>query len=184
MYMNVHSIKKETGLFFALIVVALGVGFPTVSHAAACPFTRDLQMGVTGEDVKCLQQYLNGAGFTIASTGAGAPGKETGEFKTLTQAALIKWQTANGITPASGVFGPKSRAKYIVLYANSTVTPSTPSTPASTPTNTSGSQTTAQLVAQVTSLKAEITKLKANQGSGADSQDESEVKDRGSNGCA
>src|SRR5690606_39742406 len=55
-----------------------------VSPAAAaenCNFTRDLEVGTNGEDVRCLQKYLNGAGFQLASSGPGAPGAETTLFR-------------------------------------------------------------------------------------------------------
>ena len=40
--------------------------------ATACTFTRNLYMGVaSGDDVKCLQQYLNSVGNTVATSGAG-----------------------------------------------------------------------------------------------------------------
>ncbi len=85
---------------------------PTYSEAASCSFTRNLELGDLGEDVKCLQQYLNGAGYTVSDVGAGSVGKETDEFKSLTKEALIRWQTANKISPASGYFGPLSRGVY------------------------------------------------------------------------
>lgn len=78
----------------------------------ACSFTRDLTVGAKGDDVKCLQQYLNGKGYKIAASGAGSPGNETTTFGSLTKAAAAKWQAANGVSPAMGYFGSISRAKY------------------------------------------------------------------------
>ena len=49
-------------------------------------------------------------GFTIATSGSGSPGNETTYFGPSTQAALIKYQIAHGITPANGYFGTKTRA--------------------------------------------------------------------------
>lgn len=72
--------------------------------------TRTLSLGVIGDDVKLLQQFLNRKGFTVTATGAGSPGYETTKFGFATRAALAKFQSANGITPASGLFGPKTRA--------------------------------------------------------------------------
>ncbi|MBU1907286.1 peptidoglycan-binding protein, partial [Patescibacteria group bacterium] len=72
-------------------------------------FTRDLKIGMTGEDVKELQTYLNNHGFILASEGPGSPGKETNYFGTLTQTALINFQKANNISPAVGYFGPVTR---------------------------------------------------------------------------
>ncbi len=73
-------------------------------------FTRDLTVGSTGDDVKALQQFLNGHGAQIAASGAGSPGNESTYFGSLTKAALAKFQAANGIAPAAGYFGPKTRA--------------------------------------------------------------------------
>ena len=81
-----------------LLVTILSLLFiiaPQAKAATVCTFDRDLQMGIVGEDVRCLQKYLNANGFVITTTGGGAPGKETTEFKTLTEAALVKWQQAN-----------------------------------------------------------------------------------------
>ena len=75
-------------------------------------FTRDLQSGSTGPDVKALQQFLNSKGFTVAGTGPGSKGNETEKFGGATRAALIKFQKAVGIEPASGYFGPITR-RYI-----------------------------------------------------------------------
>lgn len=80
--------------------------------ATACSFTRDLTEGATGEDVRCLQQYLNGAGYKVADSGAGSPGNETTYFGSRTKAAVAAWQAAKGVSPAAGYWGPVSRAKY------------------------------------------------------------------------
>lgn len=89
------------------MLAALTGGHPSdsaVLHASGnASFTRDLDLGAVGDDVKALQTMLIAAGFNIE---AGA----TGYFGGQTQAALAKWQAANGITPAAGYFGPKTRA--------------------------------------------------------------------------
>jgi hypothetical protein len=72
-------------------------------------FTRDLTVGSQGNDVKALQEYLNNHSFTVASSGAGSPGNESTYFGPATQTALIKFQTAKNIVPASGYFGAKTR---------------------------------------------------------------------------
>lgn len=95
--------------------------------ATSCNFTRNLTVGVVGEDVKCLQQYLNGAGYKVAASGVGSPGSETTYFGSLTQAAVGKWQAANGVSPAAGYFGSISRAKYASLVAAAPA-PTTPPT--------------------------------------------------------
>ena len=131
--MNTVSITR--GSFLVALVVTLGLFvsiIPFSAHAATCSFARDLKFGMVGEDVLCLQQYLNASGFTIAETGVGSKGKETDEFKKLTEAALVKWQETNGVTPASGMFGPKSRAAYLILSNNGTTITGVKPTPAPT----------------------------------------------------
>lgn len=74
-------------------------------------FLKDLKLGMTDPDVKRLQQFLNGNGFQLATSGAGSPGNETEYFGGLTQKALIKFQTANNISPAVGYFGIITRTR-------------------------------------------------------------------------
>lgn len=77
---------------------------------ASVSFSRNLQAGSTGADVKALQVYLNTHGYVVASNGAGSAGNETTRFGAATKAALVKLQKAAGITPASGYFGALTRA--------------------------------------------------------------------------
>ena len=94
--------------------------------AAGCSFTQNLTVGVRGDDVKCLQNYLIGAGQSI-------PAGATGYFGSQTQAAVASWQSANGVSPAAGYFGPISRAKYSSLVAAAPTTPTTPTPGITTP---------------------------------------------------
>lgn len=75
-------------------------------------FTRDLEFGAVGEDVRILQKFLNTHGFIVASSGAGSPGNETTYFGSATKAALIKFQAAHSVSPTAGYFGPKTRAAF------------------------------------------------------------------------
>lgn len=82
----------------------------SATSAAVGVFKTNLTAGSLGSEVKALQMFLNAHGYTIAKSGAGSPGKETTRFGAATKAALIKFQKAKGITPASGYFGAKTRA--------------------------------------------------------------------------
>lgn len=73
-------------------------------------FTRDLSWKMTGEDVRQLQIFLNRNGFPVAPSGIGSSGNETTYFGLATKAALARYQLTQGITPAVGTFGPKTRA--------------------------------------------------------------------------
>ena len=79
--------------------------------SCSATFTRDLTIGSTGSDVMALQQILNQSASTqVAASGAGSPGNESTYFGSLTQKALAKWQAAHNVSPASGYFGPITRA--------------------------------------------------------------------------
>jgi hypothetical protein len=81
---------------------------------AAPRFTRSLYLGMRGEDVRRLQQFLNQQGFIIKETAGGSPGNETDYFGLATYAALVRYQNAfaseilfpGGLTVGSGYFGP------------------------------------------------------------------------------
>ncbi|MBT4071283.1 MAG: peptidoglycan-binding protein [Candidatus Magasanikbacteria bacterium] len=55
-------------------------------------FTRDLKKGMSGDDVKELQQYLNKEGYIVAETGYGSKDNETTYFGSLTTKALSRFQ--------------------------------------------------------------------------------------------
>lgn len=89
------------------------------SAMAACSITRDLTVGARGADVTCLQNALIAKGHLAA-------GLNTGYFGAMTKAAVMKWQAAAGVTPATGYFGPKSRAAYAAAMPTTPTTPTTP----------------------------------------------------------
>lgn len=76
---------------------------------------RDLQLGSVGPDVVALQSRLIADGYLKIGT-------PTDQFGPLTQAALISYQQAKGITPASGYYGPVTRAS---MGGSTTVSQST-----------------------------------------------------------
>ena len=98
-------------------------------NAGTCPaLSRSLQQGSDGADVKALQVFLNGSASTqIAVTGAGSPGLETTYFGGLTKAAVIKFQSANGVS-AIGIVGPATRAAIAAVCGTGTTTPPPPGT--------------------------------------------------------
>jgi putative chitinase len=84
---------------YAKAMAALGGKIDTSAPAAApAASTGVLRVGSTGQDVKRMQAALR-----IPSDGQFGPG---------TEAALKKWQSANGLT-ADGVAGPKTLAKLL-----------------------------------------------------------------------
>jgi hypothetical protein len=94
-----------------------GIQLPESAKAYLTPaagklseITKNLSLGSIKEEVKLLQQFLNSNGFTVAQSGLGSSGNETTRFGGLTRAALAKYQKSVGISPASGLFGPITRA--------------------------------------------------------------------------
>lgn len=69
-------------------------------------YPRDLKLGLSGDDVRRLQIFLNAQGFLVSSVGPGSVGQETTYFGPATQAALIRYQQTHDIVPAVGYFGP------------------------------------------------------------------------------
>ncbi len=86
----------------------------TPAASSSCSFTRDLMSGSTGADVTCLQNALKAGGYMSANA--------TGYFGALTQAGVVAWQKAAGVSPAAGYFGAKSRA----AFGGSSTNPSAP----------------------------------------------------------
>jgi peptidoglycan hydrolase-like protein with peptidoglycan-binding domain len=88
-----------------------GTTVGSVTSAAVHVFKTNLTTGSLGSEVKTLQEFLNAHGYIVATGGnAGSPGNETTIFGPATKSALVKFQKANGVTPAVGYFGPKTRA--------------------------------------------------------------------------
>jgi peptidoglycan hydrolase-like protein with peptidoglycan-binding domain len=70
---------------------------------------KDLQLGMSGDDVRSLQQTLISKNIGVAAQALAKNGA-TGYFGQLTQSALIEYQKANSIFPAAGYYGAKTRA--------------------------------------------------------------------------
>ncbi len=82
----------------------------------------DLEIGVSDPGVRALQQFLNKGGYTVAETGPGSVGNESDYFGPATHRALIAFQQARGITPASGYYGPRTRT--VMFQVQSDASPS------------------------------------------------------------
>lgn len=100
LYMITSSRKIVAGLLSSAMVLTTIAGL-SVSIASA-DYTRSLTVGSRGADVTELQTTLAAAGFLTVSP--------TGYFGSLTKRALAQWQASVGISPASGYFGPITRA--------------------------------------------------------------------------
>ena len=116
--------------------VATGTGL-----CAGVTFTRNLTVGATGSDVKCLQQILS-----VTPT--------SGYFGPKTLAAVKAYQTANGMTAANQV-GPMTRAKLNASLGTTTGTTGT--TPVVTPVGSVSAQLASDNPASGALIKSQAT---------------------------
>jgi len=134
--MYVSTFSQGKYLVFALSISGFLFSAPLFVHAQIgneCAFSRTLEMGVDGEDVRCLQTFLNETGFTVAESGPGSPGNETSLYRTLTEEAVVAWQQAKNVSPSSGVFGPVSQAAYLLALIDTLESTVAEQTGATTP---------------------------------------------------
>ncbi len=72
-------------------------------------FNKLLKYGITDEEVRQLQIYLNNHGYPISIGGAGSLGNETTYFGSLTKQAVMKFQESNKLM-SDGIVGQNTRS--------------------------------------------------------------------------
>lgn len=110
------------------LVLVFAVFFSQSAHALGGVFARTLKMGMSGEDVRELQRFLNTDNETrVSLSGAGSLGNETNYFGPATHRALVVFQEKHrteilsplGLTRGTGVFGLKTRVFVLSKSAKS-----------------------------------------------------------------
>lgn len=137
--------------FIAALFVVAGVAFSGVV-AKADTFNNNLYYGIRGStDVSQLQEFLTTQGLYS--------GPISGNFFSLTLAAVEQFQAEQGITPVAGYFGPVTRAKANAIIdqqiqaSNSQALLETSSTPTiAAPTSSSDNSLQAELNALMQEL--------------------------------
>ncbi|MBT4209549.1 MAG: peptidoglycan DD-metalloendopeptidase family protein [Candidatus Komeilibacteria bacterium] len=110
LHFEIWTPQKKSINSYPSLMAAIGKPVETIQdNITTYQFTRDLKLGIEGEDVRQLQKYLNSNGFLVSISGIGSIGNESDYFGSATQAALIKFQQAESISPAAGYFGPLTR---------------------------------------------------------------------------
>ncbi len=100
----------------ALTAQIAAMGGSTASVSSAPSITKSLTIGSKGDEVTALQKYLEDEGLLVMPAGV-----DYGYFGALTKKSVIAWQKANDVSPASGYFGPLSRAKLAGLVTTAPV---------------------------------------------------------------
>lgn len=98
------TIEEQIAALLAQIAMLQGQMGGTTG-GSSYTFNNDLTIGSTGADVTALQSKLVEAGFLTMPAGTAM-----GYFGSLTAAGVKAWQASVGL-PATGYFGPMSRAK-------------------------------------------------------------------------
>jgi hypothetical protein len=153
---QVTSIQAQIASLQAQLAAAQG----TTGMMSAMTFTRSLTIGSRGADVTALQTFLIGKGFTI-------PAGATGYFGGQTKAAVAAYQSAKGIAPAVGYFGPLTMASVNAQGGTTTTTTTTTtSTVAGCAAGAMFSSTTGQSCGVTTTTTGGTTTTTVLQGAG------------------
>jgi peptidoglycan hydrolase-like protein with peptidoglycan-binding domain len=115
---------RTARIVFSLAACALALTFTHSVRAQSSFLSADLRYGDTSPEVRDLQAFLNGHGFALAKNGAGSPLNETLYFGLLTKNSLIRFQSEHGL-PATGFFGPLTRAAALALLGGEASSAST-----------------------------------------------------------
>lgn len=89
---------------------SVSAGLPPVLPAVSVTYARNLKVGSSGADVNALQLFLIAQNKGSAAKALKAHGTSN-YFGSLTKAALVEYQKAQGISTATGYFGAETRAK-------------------------------------------------------------------------
>jgi peptidoglycan hydrolase-like protein with peptidoglycan-binding domain len=148
---------------------AAGVATTTATSTAASTIpalTLNLSLGEIDPQVMVLQQLLNQAGFTLATSGPGSPGNETTKFGALTYAALRKFQCAQGIacsgdeaTTGYGLLNAPTRAALLALTSPAAAGSAAPGSAANSSTIVVASATSSTPAPSATSTAASVNEL-------------------------
>ncbi len=152
-----HIQISRISVVFSTLLAIIGLlsSFSSVSAQTVLQFNNDLywNMAPVSNEVKLLQQFLKDQGFYSSVI--------NGKYLTQTYNAVVKFQNANSISPATGYFGPDTRAKAnAILRAQATTQNNVTTT--QTNTNLANVVTTTTAVATVPTTTTTTTNTTSN----------------------
>jgi peptidoglycan hydrolase-like protein with peptidoglycan-binding domain len=115
------------------------------ARASTAVFTRTLRKGESGADVRTLQTWLTDVGYSVPSTGY---------FGSMTKAAVMQFQTAQNLTPATGVVGRATAASLLASVKKTAKGSGVLDSPGLTPATTSSWAFPLQPISKVLSSSA------------------------------
>jgi beta-mannanase len=141
--MHIQISRKSVFLTALLAVMVMFGSFSAVNAQTTVQFNNNLywNMAPVSEEVKVLQQFLKDEGHYT--------GAITGKYLTQTYNAVVKFQNANSISPATGYFGPDTRVKANEILSKKTTPPNSVTT---TQTNTTANNNVAAAVTTTTAV--------------------------------
>ena len=137
---NTSEIEQLLNLL-AVLKAQLQALLKTTASSASVSLTRNLELGMEGEDVRALQAYLNTHGYPVSQSGVGSLGNESTHFGPGTKSAVIKFQNAHAstlltpinLTSGTGYVGEKTRALINGVSSAIAVTPKPVAPPVTVP---------------------------------------------------
>lgn len=107
---QIRKLQGQVGTEQIVSTVTDAIASSGWRHRVCALLERNLSVGMTGDDVRSLQEFLQEEGYLSAQA--------TGYFGQLTQDALMRWQASEGVvssgsvqTTGWGLLGPRTRER-------------------------------------------------------------------------
>jgi peptidoglycan hydrolase-like protein with peptidoglycan-binding domain len=125
---NALAASASGGAAIALVNAEVPRGI-VAAGVSSSVFTRTLRQGESGADVKTLQTWLTDVGYNVPTTGYFGP---------VTKSAVAAFQTAQGLTPVTGVVGRVTAATLLGVVKKTATGSGVLDTPGLSPAGTTG----------------------------------------------
>ena len=107
---QIRALQGQVGTDAVITTITDAVANAGFRHRVCALLERNLSVGMTGDDVRSLQEFLRTEGYLSAQA--------TGYFGELTRDALMRWQASEGVVSSGsaqatgwGLLGPRTRER-------------------------------------------------------------------------